>query len=70
MVAWYPFDGNASDMSGNGNDGQVNGATTSFDRYGRNNRSYSFDGVDDYIMSTVPYLKYHAFLLDFNGRAN
>ena len=21
LVAWYPFDGNASDMSGNGNDG-------------------------------------------------
>ena len=24
---WYPFDGNASDMSGNGNHGTVNGAT-------------------------------------------
>ena len=23
LVAWYPFDGNASDMSGNGNDGTV-----------------------------------------------
>ena len=23
LVAWYPFDGNASDMSGNGNDGIV-----------------------------------------------
>ncbi len=27
LVAWYPFDGNASDMSGNGNHGTVNGAT-------------------------------------------
>ena len=26
LVAWYPFDGNASDMSGNGNHGTVNGA--------------------------------------------
>ena len=25
LVAYYPFDGNASDMSGNGNDGTVNG---------------------------------------------
>ena len=25
LVAWYPFDGNASDMSGNGNDGTVYG---------------------------------------------
>ena len=27
LVAWYPFDGNASDMSGNGNHGTVYGAT-------------------------------------------
>ena len=25
LVAWYPFDGNASDMSGNGNHGTVMG---------------------------------------------
>ena len=27
LVAWYPFDGNASDMSGNGKHGTVHGAT-------------------------------------------
>ncbi|MEN9948061.1 MAG: hypothetical protein RL106_884, partial [Bacteroidota bacterium] len=27
LVAWYPFNGNANDESGNGNDGVVNGAT-------------------------------------------
>ena len=26
LVAWYPFDGNASDMSGNGNDGNITGS--------------------------------------------
>ena len=27
LVAWYPFDGNASDVSGNGNHGTVHGAS-------------------------------------------
>ena len=49
LVAWYPFDGNASDMSGNGNHGTVHGATLGTDRHGRVGKAYSFDGVDDYI---------------------
>ena len=49
LVAWYPFDGNASDMSGNGNHGTVNGATLGTDRHGQLNKAYSFDGVNDKI---------------------
>ena len=49
LVAWYPFDGNASDMSGNGNHGTVHGATLGTDRHGQANRAYNFDGVDDWI---------------------
>ena len=49
LVAWYPFDGNASDMSGNGNHGTVNGATLGYDRHGEVGKAYSFDRVDDYI---------------------
>ncbi|MDA7823880.1 hypothetical protein N9A58_09860, partial [Opitutales bacterium] len=49
LVAWYPFDGNASDMSGNGNHGTVYGATLGTDRHGAADKAYSFDGVDDYI---------------------
>ena len=49
LVAWYPFDGNASDMSGNGNHGIVNGAMLGTDRHDQANRAYSFDGVDDYV---------------------
>ena len=52
LVAWYPFDGNASDMSGNGNHGTVNGATLWADRHGFAGKAYSFDGVDDNI--TIP----------------
>lgn len=42
LVAHYPFDGDASDMSGNGNHGKVNGAKLSNDRFGRPNSAYKF----------------------------
>lgn len=49
LVAYYPFDGNASDMSGNGNDGTVFGATLSTDRHGQNEKAYYYDGINDWI---------------------
>ena len=49
LVADYPFNRNANDESGNGNHGTVNGATLTTDRFGNNDRAYSFDGVNDYI---------------------
>ena len=50
LVAWYPFDGNASDMSGNDKHGTVHGATLAIDRHGQINKAYSFDGVNDKIV--------------------
>jgi hypothetical protein len=44
LVAWYPFNGNANDESGNGNNGLVNGATLTNDRFGIQSRAYSFKG--------------------------
>lgn len=49
LVGYYPFNGNANDESGNGNDGTVNGATLAADRFGNANSAYSFDGTDDCI---------------------
>ncbi|HMU43084.1 MAG TPA: T9SS type A sorting domain-containing protein, partial [Ignavibacteriaceae bacterium] len=49
LVAYYPFNGNANDESGNGNDGILNGPTPAEDRFGNINNSYSFDGINDYI---------------------
>jgi hypothetical protein len=49
LVASFPFNGNANDESGNGNDGTVHGATLTDDRFGNGNSAYSFDGNDDYI---------------------
>ncbi|MBF0232845.1 MAG: LamG domain-containing protein [Desulfamplus sp.] len=45
LVAYYPFNGNADDESGNGNDGVVNGATLTTDRFGRSNKAYHFNGT-------------------------
>jgi len=42
LVSWYPFDGNASDASGNGNNGTVTGATLTTDRFGNASKAYSF----------------------------
>lgn len=49
LVAYYPFNGNANDQSGNGYNGTVYGATLMSDRYGAPGSAYSFDGIDDYI---------------------
>jgi uncharacterized protein (TIGR02145 family) len=48
-VGWWPFNGNASDESGNGNNGTVNGATLTTDRFGNANKAFSFDGINDWI---------------------
>ena len=52
LVGWWPFNGNANDESGNGNNGTVNGATLTTDRVGNANKAYSFDGVNDKIEMT------------------
>jgi len=49
LIAYYPFDGNANDASGNGNDGVVTGTILTNDRFGNLNSAYSFNGIDDYI---------------------
>ena len=42
LVAWYPFNGNANDESLNTNDGVVNGATLTTDRFGSLDSAYYF----------------------------
>ena len=49
LVAHYPFCGNANDESGNENDGTVNGATLTSDRFGNPNSAYSFDGITSFV---------------------
>ena len=49
LVAWYPFNGNANDESGNGNDGVVHGATLCADKVANASSAYDFSGADSYI---------------------
>jgi hypothetical protein len=44
LVGYWPFNGNANDESGNGNNGTVNGPTLTSDRFGNANSAYSFNG--------------------------
>jgi PKD repeat protein len=50
LVAWYPFNGNANDASGNENHGQpMNSVELTTDRFDEVNSAYLFDGIDDFI---------------------
>jgi hypothetical protein len=52
LIAYYPFNGNANDESGNANDGTVFGATLTTDRQSNMDSAYYFGG-DDYIQTPV-----------------
>jgi hypothetical protein len=49
LVAYYPFNGNANDASGNGYDGVAHGATTVPDYLGNPDSAYSLNGTNAYI---------------------
>lgn len=49
LVGYWPFNGNANDQTPNGNNGTVNGATLTTDRFGNSNSAYNFDGISNYI---------------------
>lgn len=49
LIGAWPFNGNAVDVSGTGNDGTVFGATLTSDRCGNVNSAYRFNGINNYI---------------------
>jgi hypothetical protein len=55
LIAWYPFNGNASDESGNDNHGVVFGATLTNGRNGLTNFAYSFSNGSNLIATTKQY---------------
>lgn len=50
LVANYPFNGNANDKSGHGNDGIVHDAMLTADRFGNSESAYLFNGFSSYIL--------------------
>jgi hypothetical protein len=53
LLAYYPFNGSATDGSENGNNGTVYGATLTSDRFGNPDSAYNFNGTSDYISFPV-----------------
>jgi sulfatase modifying factor 1 len=49
LVAYYPFNGNAQDESGNGHHGRVFGAQLATDRFDNLQSAYHFNGLDSYV---------------------
>jgi hypothetical protein len=49
LVGYWPFSGNTMDASGNGYNGNNNGATLTTDRFGNSNSAYHFDGISNFI---------------------
>ncbi len=49
LVAYYPFNGDARDLSGQRHHGTVHGATLAVDRFGKPNSAYYFNGTSSYI---------------------
>lgn len=59
LVAYYPFDGHANDVSGNNNHAIAHGALLTTNRFGGANCAYAFDGINDIIQvlqnTVIPY---------------
>lgn len=49
LLAWYPFNGNSNDESGNGIHATVIGASLTTDRFGNSNLAYKFSTINDQI---------------------
>jgi hypothetical protein len=49
LIAYYPFNGNAKDSSGKGNDGTTFNTVLTANRFGKANSAYYFDGSSSYI---------------------
>jgi len=60
LVAYYRFEGNANDSSGNGNDLEIKGPVQTEDRFGYQT-AYYFDGENDYLGIKTNYFKNQPF---------
>lgn len=58
LVAYYPFNGNANDASGNGNNGTVFGATLTKDRFGESASAYNFGQLEYIAGKDAPQLDF------------
>lgn len=55
LFAYFPFNQNSNDESGNNYDGILNGPTLTTDRLGNPNSAFIFDGISDKIVVPNPF---------------
>jgi hypothetical protein len=53
LVGWWPFNGNANDESGNGNNGTVYNSSLTTNKNGTPNSAYQFSNSADYIKTSA-----------------
>jgi hypothetical protein len=72
LVAYYPFNGNANDESGNNYHGVIDGATLTTDRKGVTNKAFSFNGTNGRIrVEDTPNLNFSSsFSISFWAKMN
>ena len=78
LMGWWPFNGNANDESGNGNDGVVSNVELTYDRFQKPNSCYSFNGKDSRIETVTQFfdVSLHSYTLSLwintltNGNVN
>jgi uncharacterized protein (TIGR02145 family) len=69
LIAHYPFDGNANDISGNGYNGTVESASLTSDRNGEPNKAYYFNGVSNRITTNFKPTNVNTISLWFNAES-
>jgi len=69
LVAYYPFNGNANDASGNGHNGTGNNTTSVSDMFGFSNSAFGFNGVNSYVevMNYLPDMASASFSVWVNS---
>lgn len=71
LVAYYPFIGNANDVSGNGNNGTLQGNITFVaDRFGTTNKAINFNLGTDILCTTNSYVNPNPFSISFWFKTN
>lgn len=50
LLAYYPFNSNANDLSGNNLNGTLNGPSLTSDRFGNSNSAYNYNGTSNNIV--------------------
>jgi len=61
LVGWWPFNGNANDEGGLGDNGQTFNTSLIEDRFGNCNSAYYFNGVDSYISLNNSHISSYSY---------